>query len=237
MIITTFKKIINRLHTHLGKIIRRLTNKESIEEIHLRRVTAWNKLDKNNSMRFDYPLDESSVVVDVGGFEGQWSSDIFDKYNCKIFIFEPVESFFQKIKERFNGNNSIICYNLGLSNRNESIDISLMGDRSSLIEKSPTKEQIKIVNASNFFIEKEIEKIDLIKINIEGGEYDLLDNLIHNDTIKKIKNIQVQFHDFVPNAKERMLKIREELRKTHYPTYQKEFVWENWRKIENDKRN
>ena len=40
-------------------------------------------------------------------------------------------------------------------------------------------------------------KIDLLKINIEGGEYEVLENLIENDLIKNIDNIQIQFHDFV----------------------------------------
>lgn len=75
-----------------------------------------------------------------------------------------------------------------------------------------------------------IEVVDLIKINIEGGEYDLLDEIIANNWLSKFKNIQVQFHDFViENPRERMEKIQKELAKTHQLTYQYDFVWENWK--------
>lgn len=47
--------------------------------------------------------------------------------------------------------------------------------------------------------ERQINKIDLFKINIEGAEYDLLECIILNGYILKIKNIQVQFHDFFPD--------------------------------------
>ena len=69
-----------------------------------------------------------------------------------------------------------------------------------------------------------------MKINIEGGEYDLLDRLITTGLVGKIDNIQVQFHEFVPNAKERMQNIQKKLSKTHTPTYQYEFIWENWKR-------
>ena len=69
-----------------------------------------------------------------------------------------------------------------------------------------------------------------MKINIEGGEYDLLEALLSGDAIKLIKNIQVQFHDFLINdAKEKMTKLQEKLALTHDLTYQYEFVWENWK--------
>ena len=68
-----------------------------------------------------------------------------------------------------------------------------------------------------------------MKINIEGAEYDLLEHLIDTGLISNIHNIQVQFHDFVSNAEQRMIMLQKELEKTHGLTYQYPFVWENWR--------
>ena len=44
------------------------------------------------------------------------------------------------------------------------------------------------VNIETFFDQENISKIDLMKINIEGGEYDLLEFLIKKDLVK-IRNI------------------------------------------------
>lgn len=215
----------------LEKIILKISlflKREKNEDLQTKRVIPWFKIDGDKTLRLNYKLDSSSVVVDVGGYEGQWSSDIFAKYQCNIHIFEPVKSFFEKIKERFNKNDKIKTYNIGLSNKNNKLSISLLEDSSSLFKQDTKNEHIEIADASNFFKENNIEHMDLIKINIEGGEYDLLENLIETGYISKIKNIQVQFHDFVPDAKERMLKIQKRLEKTHHVTYQYEFVWENW---------
>lgn len=219
-IIIFLEKALSKINFFLKK------NKE--EDLQTKRVVPWFKIEGDKTLRLNYNLEPSSIVIDVGGFEGQWSSDIFSKYQCNIHIFEPVKSFFDKIKERFNKNNKIKIYNLGLSNKNTELPISLLNDSSSLFKINTQYEHIKVVDASIFLKEQNIEKVDLIKINIEGGEYDLLENLIETGYISKIKNIQVQFHDFVPNAKERMLKIQKELEKTHHTTYQYEFVWENW---------
>jgi FkbM family methyltransferase len=222
------KKLLEKIHTYTNKFIRKLRNKETPEEIQYKRVTVWNNINGDKTLRLNYPLTNSSLVIDVGGFEGQWASDIFSKYCCKVIIFEPVEKFAHQIKERFKNNTNIRCYQIGLSNKDANIPISIQEDRSSFVKESSNKEIIQTADASKFFIEHAIHSIDLMKMNIEGAEYDLLDGMIQSGFIKNIQNIQVQFHDFAPDAKNRMAKIHTELLKTHHPTYQYEFVWENW---------
>jgi FkbM family methyltransferase len=192
------------------------------------RVIPWFKINGDKTLRLNYPLTTSSIVVDVGGYEGQWASDIFSKYCCTIIIFEPVKKFYTDIEERFLKNKNIISYNIGLSDKNEEIKIAMLNDSSSVFKKDSALEKVTMVIASDFFTTEGITHIDLIKINIEGGEYDLLSNLIESGFISKIKDIQVQFHDFVPGAEEKMSGIQKSLSKTHRLTYQYEFVWENW---------
>lgn len=68
-----------------------------------------------------------------------------------------------------------------------------------------------------------------MKINIEGAEYDLMEWIISEGLVKKIENIQIQFHDFIENAEARMVNIQNLLGRTHYLTYLYRFVWENWK--------
>ena len=67
-----------------------------------------------------------------------------------------------------------------------------------------------------------------MKINIEGGEFELLERLIQTGLISRIKNIQVQFHNIAVESTKRMEKIHQGMYKTHQPTFQYKFVWENW---------
>ncbi len=179
-------------------------------------------------LRFDYDLGPDSVVLDCGGYEGQWASDIFGRYSCKIFVFEPVRKFAGDIDARFRKNDKIQVFKFGLGGSSRKETINLSADCSSVIKAASEKEEIEIVDVAEWLKQEKITALDLMKINIEGGEYELLERLIDIGFIGSVKNIQVQFHDFVDNAAERMEKIQARLMKTHTPTYKYRFVWENW---------
>ena len=192
------------------------------------RVLPWVRDDGDKTHRLNYDLSDESLVIDLGGYEGQWASDIFSMYCCKVYIFEPVPVYVNNIKRRFVKNENIIVYPFGLASNNLTTKISVTGDSSSSYKPSGEMIDVQLMSASDFFEGKNITFVNLMKINIEGGEYDLLEHLISTNLIKKIQNIQIQFHDFFPDGKNRMSEIQSHLALTHKLTYQYEFVWENW---------
>jgi FkbM family methyltransferase len=215
----------------LSKLAAKLTKFSRLFYIPIqeKRCIPWFSDNGDKTLRLQYNLDSTSIVFDLGGYEGQWSSDIFSMYCCYIHIFEPVEKFATKIEQRLSKNNRIFVHKFGLSNMNQKIQIFIDSDSSSTFKNRASSDTINLIKAIEFIKEYDICRIDLMKINIEGGEYDLLEHLLDSEFIKNIYNIQVQFHDFVPNAETRMNKIQRELSKTHFLTYQYPFVWENWK--------
>ncbi len=179
--------------------------------------------------RVNYPLTKESIVVDAGGYHGRWSEEILNKYGSRIFILEPIESYYQDILKKFQSREEVKIYNYGLSSSEGEINLHLDNDSSSIYKEGNGTQRIKVKTISSFMKESGIEKIDLFKINIEGAEYELLEEIIKNEIHHQIENIQVQFHVFIPNCQERREKIREELSKTHECTYNYDFIWENWR--------
>jgi FkbM family methyltransferase len=194
-----------------------------------KRVMPWFRDQGDKTLRMDYDLDENSIVFDIGGYEGQWASDIFARYCCSIHIFEPVHKFANQIEHRFQRNKKIIVHKFGLSDKSTTVPITVSKDNSSVFKQGAALEQIQLAKAMDFIEQNGIIKIDLMKINIEGGEYELLEHLINSGFVMSIQNIQVQFHDFVPNAATRMMNIQQSLATTHDCTYQYLFVWENWK--------
>ena len=181
-------------------------------------------------LRFDYPgLDANSIVFDLGGYEGQWASDIYGRYRSKIYVFEVYIPYYDNIKERFLNNDDIKVYNFGLSSEDAVTQISIDGFSTSAFKKSENMVEIELKDVSHFISENKIKKINLMKINIEGAEYGLLEHLISTGIVKIIDNLQIQFHDFVPNAFNEMNSIRENLSITHFPTYKFDFTWDNWK--------
>lgn len=200
------------------------------DKLQAQRVVSWFADKGDDTLRLDYNLDENSTVFDVGGYKGEFARDIFCKYNSNIYVFEPLKEFFEISTKRFINNKKVHNYNFGLANKSFDTEIHISDNASSIFNVEGETVTIRLESIIDFMTKHNIEVVDLIKINIEGGEYDLLDEIIANNWLSKFKNIQVQFHDFViENPRERMEKIQKELAKTHQLTYQYDFVWENWK--------
>ena len=192
-------------------------------------VKRWTKDNGDKTYRLNYNLNSNSVVFDVGGYYGTWSTDIFLKYGCNIHIFEPVQQHINNIYAKFSKNDKIIINPYGLSNRNTCASISQDGVASSFFAKNDANtETAELVDIKQYMKENHINFIDLIKINIEGGEYDLLEYIIASKMTEKFGNIQVQFHNIFDGAEARMKKIQKALSQTHKLTWYYEMCWENW---------
>ena len=191
-------------------------------------VKKWFKDDGDKTLRLNYPLNENSIVFDVGGYEGKFADEIFNKYQCTIYVFEPVDKFYKSICERFKNNSKIKVFNFGLSDKDEEMIISVSDDASSIHTNSYNKENIILKSINSFIANNNILHIDLMKINIEGGEFQVLPALIDSNFVANIENLQIQFHNFITNSVEMRENIRKELSKTHQLTYDYYFVWENW---------
>jgi len=205
-------------------------NKRLYRRTHRQILKQWEDDGGDARFRYDYPLTSNSFVIDLGGYEGQWTGGIYSRYRCKIAVFEPVRQFSQALSERFEANEDVEVHRLGLGAVSESQTIYVRGAGSSTYRKRADAEEIRIVDVKQWFDDNRITSVALMKINIEGGEYDLLDRMIETGLIESIENIQVQFHNFTVDAKRRMERIQEALQRTHTLSYQYRFVWENWEK-------
>ena len=214
-----FKKTIKRLRyeifpTEHGKMMKKF----------------FDDAGKDERLLFDYDLNQDSLVLDVGGYKGQWASDLFSRYQCHIIVFEPVKQFAEKIKERFARNEKIEVYPYGLGSSNRKEFMGICEDGSSIFHNYKITQEIELVDIVQWLDKQNIESIQLMKINIEGGEYELLERLIDSGLIKIIDNILVQFHRLSKelSSRTRMERIQKHLKETHRPIYQYRFVWESW---------
>ncbi len=185
--------------------------------------------DGGEALRFKYDIKDTDVVFDLGGYKGDWTAKL-PNLNSQIYIFEPVKKFAEDCMERFKGKDNIHCYAFGLDATTHEADISHEADASSQYHNDGDTEVAKFVSIEDFMNEHNIDKVKLIKMNIEGGEYDILEALIRDNRIKSFENLQIQFHDIPEiNSKERMEKIWAELEKTHKLTWAyRPYIHENW---------
>jgi len=191
---------------------------------------AWYRDDVKGEYRYAYDLNGNSLVFDIGGYQGEWAEKIYDLYKSNILIFEPHPVFYMKLVDKFSEIEKVTVYNFGLGAKTESSFLSDEENESSTMKNAGGRITVSIKSITDFLIENNIGTVDLVKINIEGGEYELLESLIKSEKVSTFLNIQVQFHNFFSDAYKRMEKIKKDLLKTHHPTYKYRFVWENWKK-------
>ena len=204
--------------------VRRLIRPTETEKSYRR----WVRDHGDQTLRLEYPLTRASLVFDVGGYHGDWCHEIHARYGCALHVFEPVPAFAQGIARRFHEVGAIHVHPFGLGADTREERMTIAADGSSIFRAGERTETIRIVRAAEFLERDAIGEIDLMKINIEGGEYELLPHLVASGWIQRIGNLQVQFHEFVPRARPRMDEIQRALAATHQLTWQYRFIWENW---------
>lgn len=193
------------------------------------RVAAWFAAQGDATLRLEYELSAGSMVFDLGGYKGQWASDIHAMYGCQVYVFEPVPAFAAQIARRFRRNPRVRVFDFGLAAQSGTCRMGLAQDGTSMFKPGSETVEARLVGLSEFLRTEGAGNIDLMKINIEGGEYALLEHMLDEGLAARVRNIQVQFHDFVPDAEARMAAIQQRLARSHELTYQFPFVWENWR--------
>ena len=137
---------------------------------------------KQYNIKNIFEVKNDAVVFDIGAFKGDTAYFFSKKCSNKarIYAFEPDDYAFQileKIKNKYKLNN-VITKNILLSNAEKEIDFI------SMIENTPTIKK-NAITIDKFVEENNIEKIDYIKMDVEGAERNILEGSIK--TIKKFK--------------------------------------------------
>lgn len=216
----------SRLMNALVRIFRR----EILRDPFLLEVKRWFRDDGDNTLRLSYPLDAASVVWDLGGYHGDFAAEILQRYGSQIFVFEPVPDFYAQCVSRFAESARVQCLPFGLSRAAGWFNISDSEDASSFVRDAGDVSCVlaEIRPVAVMFEELGVDEVTLLKINIEGGEFDVIPALMDADLMKRVRFLQVQFHDFIPDAQAKREQIRRRLKETHKEMWNYPFVWECW---------
>jgi FkbM family methyltransferase len=190
----------------------------------------WTLRKGDEKISLNYPLDEKSVVFDIGAYEGNFTKKISEKYDCFVYAFEPLPEMYEYLTKKFKDNSKIKIFQFGLLDETKKSKISSYDAGSSLFSRleAEPKKVVEMREFNKFVFDNKIKKIDYVYMNIEGSEYKLLNHIIKTNNIYKIQNLQVQFHNYIPNAKKKRKKLRAILKKTHICVFNFPFIWEGW---------
>lgn len=180
--------------------------------------------DRARDKCFQYPLNKDSLFVDFGMYDGKFANEYHQKFGCQILGFEPLPEFFNKAAAILSHQR---IHQVGVGIDNKTISVNNDNDGTSLLKENGSI-QVEIRDVIELL--KDVEHIDLLKVNIEGFEYDVLDRMAEFGLLERADFILVQFHNFdtVPNVEERYINTRANLSKTHNCQWCYKYVWESW---------
>ena len=145
-------------------------------------------------------LPQSGVIVDIGANIGAFVLQAAHTTNARIFALEPVQSTHTILKQNIALNNftsRIHPHCLALASKNETRQIILskrnMGGHSFFIQGEKTI-PVKCQTLGTFLAENQIDHVDYLKSDCEGGEYEIF-LTAPLSVFEKISTIVVELHN------------------------------------------
>ena len=185
-------------------------------------------LSTNNKDLFS-DIQENDICIDCGANIGEVTAKMSEN-GATVYAFEPNLHAFKKLKCRFQDFQRVHCLNKGVldsdgqmplymhehSDEDEvkwSVGSSLINTKGNVL-----KEKFKLVEIIDLsvFIEKLRAPIKLLKLDVEGVEVEILNQLIDKGLHKSIEMILVETHDHkMPELKEKTDLLRQRIKKNN----------------------
>ena len=179
---------------------------EHMGQYHKNSITNEIFVDKCYERFFE--VEEGDIVVDIGASVGPFTYSILHKNPKQVFCFEPSEREFKTLVKNLRGY-QVIPVPKGISNVNSIVKSNMLFGGENEMETLTFKRFIDLYN---------IEKIDFIKTDCEGGEYDIFieDNL---EFLKNnVKKVVGEWHFKTPELKEKFINFRDNIL-LHFKNY------------------
>ena len=144
-------------------------------------------------------IEEGDVVVDIGASIGPFTYSILDKNPKHVYCLEPDNKEYETLLKNVEGE-PVTCIMAGIS----TIDKKIENSEYSFVKGG----DMNTITLRTFFEINNLEKIDFLKTDCEGGEYSIFVEENY-DLISKIRKISGEWH-LGAELKEHFRKFRDE---------------------------
>ena len=142
------------------------------------------------------------LIIDAGANIGLAAVYFLNRYpNATIHSFEPDTNNYQLLEENTANYNNVICYNLAIADTSD-LDMEIidrgLGSWGFFVKPisgdKTTENSVKSIALGDFMEDKGIDKIDLLKIDIEGYEKEFFSSN-YESWLPKTRCIIIELHD------------------------------------------
>jgi lipopolysaccharide transport system ATP-binding protein len=204
----------NRVNEKLSLATRKL--------FHSRQSTG-RKVSENDDCIFD-EVAAGDIAIDCGANVGLVTARLAAT-GAEVHAFEPDPVAFKVLSERFVKDANVHCHNMAVSSSNGTMKLYFREEReenpvsysvgSTLIaSKSDVRQstftEVRVCRLADFL--KRFERVRFLKLDIEGAECDVLEDLIQEQLLDRIDLTVVETHEeWIPETIPRIARIRTDL--------------------------
>lgn len=149
-----------------------------------------------------FDIHNLNTVFDVGANVGLWSQYILSRGARKVYSFEPNKKALDHLYKNLGKNDRVTIIPYGLYNEKTTIPF-YVDENNSLISSTLSENNttstptyyVETVTLDEIISKYNIGKIDLLKMDIEGAEFPIFEN-ISDETLSKIDSVLVEYHGF-----------------------------------------
>lgn len=155
--------------------------------------------------RDGFDIKNNDIVVDIGANVGIFSTfAVKSANNVRVFAYEASPETFKYLKTNIDHNklfSSIKAHNLAVSGRNGNVRLFLhekgSGGNSLFTDNVTSKNknyvEIRAITLRDIFVSNRLDRIDFLKLDCEGAEYDILLGS-RKELLDKIGKIAMEVH-------------------------------------------
>lgn len=175
------------------------------------------------------------IIFDIGANVGNYSNELLQKTDAKIYSFEPLPTQYELLKKLSVYGDRFVAENKGIGAENKTLTLHFNPTKpthASFSEdvkkvsyiKNEMKTEVEVVTLDSYCAEKSIKIIDFIKIDVEGFEPEVFKGASEVFNKIKPKFIQIEFnwHHLFRNTS--LLYFSEKL--PNYDCYQ--LIYDGW---------
>ena len=145
-------------------------------------------------------LDRNAVVVDVGlGENISFSTSLMARYGCRVSGFDPTPRAIQYVKA--HAPPGFVLHEVAVAAQRGSAEFYLPNEEAhvsgSLAQAGHVgarKIQVELISLADLFERIGTDQIDLLKLDIEGAEYPLIDCADFRRLAPRIGSLCIEFH-------------------------------------------
>lgn len=182
----------------------------------------------SESQRYEYDLSPGDIVIDAGGYQGDFAHEFNLRYGVRVFCLEPIREFYENCVHRFKDRPDVTVHQLALFNENSAVSLGVSNNSSGIKSTGQERQLCRGVTLQHFIESRGIDRVALLKLNIESAEFQVLEESIQSGILPRIDRLQIQWHG-VEDFKNKYQAIRDGLLKTHDHTWGEDpLLWESW---------